>query len=435
MPTSRGACFAIAVCAAPLCLAACFGSSSPSPASTNIHLPDAGFGEDAGCPNTACPRGATLDPVSCSCTTLEAGSSDAPEHDAPGSDGGEEGSAGPTEYAFVTDFSNSVWAFDVNTATGTLTPVAGAPFGAGAQTVFVTVDPSSSHVYVANNLATTVSAYSLAKSTGALTPLAGSPYTAGLSPSWIALSGAFAYVVDNGAGAISIFAVNASTGVLTAAAGSPFMLTAQAVASSLAIDPSGKFAYLAIDNTMGTWAYTIDASTGALSEISGSPFAESATYTPPSAVAVHPGGKFLYATNLTGDTVTGFEIDATSGALSPVAGSPFAAGMNPYALVIDSTGTHAYVANQLSNNVWAYTIDGATGALAPIAGSPFAAGGAPESVAIDPTGSFLYAANEGDGTVSAFGIDSSTGALTPAAGSPFHAGPNPTSIAFAKVTP
>jgi DNA-binding beta-propeller fold protein YncE len=44
--------------------------------------------------------------------------------------------------------------------------------------------------------------------------------------------------------------------------------------------------------------------------------------------------------------------------------------------------SYAYVANSASNNVSVYTIDATTGALAAVAGSPFAAGDTPFSVAI-----------------------------------------------------
>ena len=48
----------------------------------------------------------------------------------------------------------------------------------------------------------------------------------------------------------------------------------------------------------------------------------------------------------------------------------------------------AYVANQNSSNVSGYTINATTGALTAIAGSPFPAGALPGSVAVDPTGKF-----------------------------------------------
>ena len=71
---------------------------------------------------------------------------------------------------------------------------------------------------------------------------------------------------------------------------------------------------------------------------------------------------------------------AATGALTPVAGAPFLAGMGPYSVTVDPTGLFAYVANYTSGDVSAYTIDGTTGALTPVAGSPFPAGTAPFSV-------------------------------------------------------
>jgi hypothetical protein len=62
----------------------------------------------------------------------------------------------------------------------------------------------------------------------------------------------------------------------------------------------------------------------------------------------------------------------------------------------------AYVANVGGNNVSAYSI-GANGTLTPVAGSPFAAGFRPQSVAVDPTAKFAYVASAGR-NVSAYSI-------------------------------
>src|SRR6266404_1499801 len=85
----------------------------------------------------------------------------------------------------------------------------------------------------------------------------------------------------------------------------------------------------------------------------------------------------------------------------------------------------AYVANGSDNTVSAYSI-GSSGALTPVPGSPFAAGNVTDSVAVDPTGKFAYVTNQGfpptniPGTISAYSI-ASNGALTPVPGSPFAA--------------
>jgi DNA-binding beta-propeller fold protein YncE len=98
-------------------------------------------------------------------------------------------------------------------------------------------------------------------------------------------------------------------------------------------------------------------------------------------------------------------------------------------VAVDPTGQFAYVANEGSYNVWAYSIDGTTGALTPVAGSPFPAGVAPNSVTVDPTGQFAYVTNGGGSNkVSAFTIDGLTGELAPVDGSPFPAGTFPVSV-------
>jgi 6-phosphogluconolactonase (cycloisomerase 2 family) len=85
------------------------------------------------------------------------------------------------------------------------------------------------------------------------------------------------------------------------------------------------------------------------------------------------------------------------------------------------------VANYGDGTFSAYTINASSGALTPVSGSPFTAGVQPESVTVDLTGKFAYVANQG-GTVSAYSIDASSGALSAISGSPFPAGTTPFSI-------
>ena len=66
------------------------------------------------------------------------------------------------------------------------------------------------------------------------------------------------------------------------------------------------------------------------------------------------------------DNVSTYTIDATTGALKKVKGSPFAAGTTPYGVAVDPSGKFAYVANLGSNNVSAHTIDANSGALTPV---------------------------------------------------------------------
>jgi len=70
-----------------------------------------------------------------------------------------------------------------------------------------------------------------------------------------------------------------------------------------------------------------------------------------------------------------------------------------------------YVVNELGTGgyVSAFSIDPTTGALTSVPGSPFAAGSVPVSVAVDPFVKFAYVANEHDNDISAYNINSATG--------------------------
>ena len=243
----------------------------------------------------------------------------------------------------------------------------------------------------------------------------------------------FAYVANSASGTISAYRVDATTGALTPVAGSPFPDEWSPV--SVTVNPAGTFAYAA--NSFGNTgpgtvsAYRINARTGALMPVAGSPFAAGIG---PASVTVNPAGTFAYVANNGSSTVSAYRVNATTGALTPVVGSPFLTGKYPHSVSVNPAGTFAYVANYGSNTVSAYRINAATGALTPVAGSPFAAGVGPESFTVNSAGTFAYAANvnvvgsTATGTVSAYRIDVKTGALSPVAGSPFAAGAGTVSV-------
>ena len=128
---------------------------------------------------------------------------------------------------------------------------------------------------------------------------------------------------------------------------------------------------------------------------------------------------FSYVTNSGDNTVSAYSMNAKTGILTEINGSPFNTGVFPGWIAIDATNRFAYVANQTSNNISGYSIDATTGALTPLTNSPYGAGTFPRSLAIDYTGKYLYAANKTSNTISGYSIDSSTGVLTRLPGSPF----------------
>ena len=183
--------------------------------------------------------------------------------------------------------------------------------------------------------------------------------------------------------------------------------------------------FVYVTTSVGVYAYGINTSTGALSAVGGSPFAAGNT---PFGIAVAPTGKFVYVANEGSNNVSAYTINSSTGVLSAISGSPFTAGSIPIFISVDPTGKFVYVPNQNSTSVSAYTINSSTGVLSAVSGSPFTAGTQPTGIAVDPSGKFVYVTNLGGG-VSAYTITSGTGVLSGVSGSPFATGTQPTGIA------
>src|SRR5262249_34504560 len=255
--------------------------------------------------------------------------------------------------------------------------------------------------------------------------------------------GTFAYVANLG-GDISAYSIDAD-GALTPLAGPN--VAAGTNARSIAVDPSGKFAYVANDGGGDVSAYTIVG--GALAPIDADAgtagIQNFAAGTVPAGGAVHPPGQFAHLTNFGSSNRSAYNIEPTTGALTPVPNSPFStgpAGAHPFGIAVHPSGKFLYVTNNGSGNVSAYTIDATTGALTAIDANPgtvaidnFPAGTGPQSVTIDPSGKFAYVANNASNNISAYTIDPSSGALTALPSSPFAAGTGPSFVVSTGIAP
>jgi 6-phosphogluconolactonase (cycloisomerase 2 family) len=99
-------------------------------------------------------------------------------------------------------------------------------------------------------------------------------------------------------------------------------------------------------------------------------------------LAVDPSGLYVFAANaIMADSVATFSINQ-AGALTQT-GTPASSGSMPVSVVVDPSGQFVYVVSAGSGNVFIYTIDAASGALTPAAQSPVAAGLEPRAIAVD----------------------------------------------------
>lgn len=195
--------------------------------------------------------------------------------------------------------------------------------------------------------------------------------------------------------------------------------------------------------------YSISSS-GALTALASSPF--SLEGTPPGAgglTAFVESGTYLYATDLNAGTVAGFLFDSTSGMLTPVPGSPFAAGDTPVqaALAEPQAGgpQFLYVSNLNDpvGGISAYAVNQQNGSLSAILGSPFPTGApgsypGPSAMVVSYGNNFLYVALSGtanaNNQIVAFSINPTTGGLTALPQSPFTTGNDPLQMAYVPIT-
>ena len=154
--------------------------------------------------------------------------------------------------------------------------------------------------------------------TGVLTPLGTGFINVGVGPTSITstANGAFVYVTDSTANKVYGFAPDA-TGHLVGVPNSPFKADVQPV--GVTTDPTSKFAYVVNYTTGSVLPYVINAD-GSLTV--GTSFATGAG---PTCAVVEPAqGKYLFVSNFLDGTVSGYQINPTTGSLVGIQGSPYA---------------------------------------------------------------------------------------------------------------
>jgi 6-phosphogluconolactonase len=226
-----------------------------------------------------------------------------------------------------------------------------------------TIVPTGVHV-LANNGAVYVSAYDqsaynpggittstanpgwvfgyIAGSGGALTPSSRSPYEAGVKPSAITSdpTNRFVYVTDFASNELIGYTIQGGS-TLDFLINGPFKTGNEP--NAMVIDPRGIYIYITngLDSTVS--AYVISLSTGTPSvavNTTGSQL--NATDTTPVAVIVDPAlGRFVYTANQLGNSVSGFVLNPTTGALKATQSAPYPTGDQPAALAAVPHGNHS----------------------------------------------------------------------------------------------
>jgi 6-phosphogluconolactonase (cycloisomerase 2 family) len=185
----------------------------------------------------------------------------------------------------------------------------------------------------------------------------------------------------------------------------------------------GKFLLVFDASNANVNVYSVNANTGAVTPISGSPFAIGGNGA--GNLNLDPSGQFLYVPRLSGVAV--LSLDGTTGMLTPVVGSSFSDGSVVRAGIVDPLGKFYYATgNTTQSTLSAFAVNSTDGTLTAITGSPFVTLlGQPYNIVVHPSGNFLYATMPSANSVIVWTIDRVSGVPTVASGSPFPAGTGP----------
>jgi 6-phosphogluconolactonase (cycloisomerase 2 family) len=304
--------------------------------------------------------------------------------------------------------------------------------GVGKASVNVTVSKINlappKFLYATEFKAGRIAEYTVNPLTGSLAPTSQAWSWAHWGPVDIAsdFGGYRLYVANQGSHDVNAYFINRSNGNLSPVPGSPFAI--KGIGHRVVVHPSGHFVYaLSSDSSSGYINAFAVQSNGSLKTVPGSPFA--GTFEP---ITIDPSGRYLFASSGSGNAgaVAAFTIDQSSGALTPVPGSPFIVPdypgctqfcqEGPTDVAVDSTGKYLYAVLGIEDAIAGFRIDQSTGSLSNLPGSPY-----PEQYfcttntcnfawteSIDPNGKFIYVADLQSNDFSIFGINPSTGVPT-----------------------
>lgn len=266
----------------------------------------------------------------------------------------------------------TVRAFAIDRATGRLTLLNEQP-SHGVDPCHIITDQSGRYVLVANYTSGSLAVYPIERD-GWLGPASDVVQHCGSGPDPKRQTGPhahsanmdpanrFALVCDLGLDKVLVYRLDLGTGKLQPHGDA--RLHAGAGPRHLDFHPNGRHVYVINELDSMLTVFACDADKGVLKEIQTVPALPDG-YVGKSfcaEVAVHPSGRFVYASNRGHDSLAIYAVDATSGRLT-LRGHEPTRGKNPRHFAIDPSGAFLLVANQDGNAVESFRIDPQAGSL------------------------------------------------------------------------
>jgi 6-phosphogluconolactonase len=203
-------------------------------------------------------------------------------------------------------------------------------------------------------------------------------------------------------------------------------------AHDVVVSPDNRFVLAADLGLDRVFSYRLDPAAGGLAPEPR--FAAIAPGSGPRHLAFRPDGKFVYVLTEMLSTVVAFRYDAGRGTLAELQTlstlpAGFSGENSGAEIAMHPSGKFLYASNRGHDSIAIFRVDSAKGTLTSV-DRVSTQGKTPRGFAIDPSGRFLVAGNQSSGTVVVFRIDPRTGELT-STGTVVQVG-SPVSVVFCK---
>jgi len=336
--------------------------------------------------------------------------------------------------------SKGIYAFDFDSSTGKLTPKGLA--AETPDPSWVVIHPNGKFAYAANESGkqSTITAFALDGQSAKLTKLNRLP-ALGDDPCYLSFdkSGKFLFVANYTSGNVAVFPIlpDSKLGPHTALVKDAGPLGPNRErqegphAHWAQTSPDNRFVFVSDLGLDEVLSYRFDSAKGTLTP-NDPPFTRLVPGAGPRHGAFSSEGKFLYAVSELNSTVTVFSYDSAKGTLHQLQAvstlpTDFQGRNDDAEIAVHPSGKWLFASNRGHDSIAVFSIDSASGKLTPVGDFP-TGGKEPRHFGIDPTGRYLLAENQKSNSIVVFRIDAATGALAQV--SQINDIPSPVCLAF-----
>ncbi len=327
------------------------------------------------------------------------------------------------------DPADGIYSYRFDPASGALTLLCAT--GGIANPSFLSMDAQGRYLYAVSEVADheskrsgSVTAYAIDRQTGALRFLNRQP-SHGAGPCYVTVDPAsqFVLVANYSGGSVAMYPLQDGGSLGEASDVHQFAGTSvnperqdRAHAHSIVVDPAGKYVFVPDLGTDKVMQFRLDRAQGKLLPHA-EPFLAVEPGAGPRHFAFHPRARHGYVINELGCTITACTYDADQGRLAAIQTvSTLPAGFTGTSYCADihvtDSGRFLYGSNRGHDSIVIFRIDPQSGRLSLVGHEP-TGGQTPRNFALDPSARFLLAANQDSDTIVSFRINPETGKLTP----------------------